>query len=178
MLSRFKFIILLGLCAAGCMTAGESSSCKEVEPVVVHDTVSVQIVKKDTIRLRDTITITKWDTVEVHDTTKVTLLDTVLASLPDPENLFGVWTGQASGKTVTVAFSSSQSVIHAAEFTGNIGSASVEGYIGQVDSAQAKITWGGFHPVTWIMNLEKGTLKIQEIGDMMFPGGSITLRKR
>lgn len=156
MLRKSKFGILIALVAAGCMTANEKSTCEEPKTVTVHDTVTV--VKRDTV--------------------KVIIHDTILASLPDPDILFGVWSGQAGGKSVTLAFTSSQITIHAADFTANIGATAFDGYIGRVDSAQARITWGGFHDVTWLIDLKNGVLVIQEIGDQMFPAGGATLRKR
>jgi hypothetical protein len=156
------------------------------DTIRIKDTVKVQVLKHDTLRLHDTLVVTKWDTVKItirdtlriHDTTKVTVHDTILASLADPADLFGVWTGTAGGKAITIAFSSSQLLTHAAEFSANIGTAAQSGYISQVDSAQAKVIWAGFHDVTWLLDLRNGELRIQEIGDPLFPGAAVTLRKR
>jgi hypothetical protein len=180
---KLKFMILISLFAASCMTANEKSSCEE-KTITVHDT--VKVAKVDTLRLHDTLTVTKRDTLKtlvhdtlrIHDTTRVITHDTILAGLPDPQNLFGVWTGTAGGKSITIAFTSTLVTIHAADFSANIGSVAQSGYIGQVDSAQAKVTWAGYHDVTWLMDFRNGNLMIQEIGDPLFPAGGVTLRKR
>jgi hypothetical protein len=193
------------------MTASDSETCKETEKIVtVHDTTVVQVMKRDTIRLRDTVatikrdtlrlrdtviitkrdtlkihdttkitirdTILKRDTLRIHDTTKITVRDTVLASFPDPNAIWGVWDGQAQGKRVVLAFTTSITN-DIADFSASIGTTSTSGSIKQLDSAQAKVRWS-FHDVTWLMDLRDGVLKIQEIGDMMLPGGEVTLRKR
>src|SRR4051812_9605756 len=93
---KLKFMILISLFAASCMTANEKSSCEE-KTITVHDT--VKVAKVDTLRLHDTLTVTKRDTLKtlvhdtlrIHDTTRVITHDTILAGLPDPQNLFGVW---------------------------------------------------------------------------------------
>lgn len=196
-----RFIILLVLFAAGCMTANDQATpcidktatsyvhdtttilkhttdtlrINKMDTLRIHDTLA--ITKRDTIRVHDTIftTVIKHDTAQIHDTTRVIIHDTVLASLPDPANLFGVWTGSAGGKDIAVAFTSS--VLHPADFSANIGTTSTSGYLSQVDSAQAKVRWG-LNDVTWLIDLRAGVLTIQEIGTQMFPGGAVTLRKR
>jgi hypothetical protein len=177
MLRMMKFGILFGLLIAGCMTASDNATCTD-KTITIHDTTTVQVVKSDTLRLHDTVKVTLHDTLRIHDTTKVTIHDTILAGLQDPSSLFGVWTGQAGGKAITLAFTSTLVTINAADFSANVGATAISGYVGQVDSAQAKITWGGFHDVTWLIDLKNGVLTIQEIGDQMFPGGAVTLRKR
>lgn len=164
-----RFLVLLILLAAGCMTAGEKSTCEESEPVMVHDTVTV--VK------RDTLTITKRDTIRIHDTTKVILYDTlkVLANVTDPAELVGVWDGLSGTQKATLAFTEGAAYL---EFSGIVAGVAVNGYFRTLDNGQAKVTHAGFKDVTWLLSLKAGVLIIEEIGVKVFAGQNAELMKR
>lgn len=171
-----RFIVLLILFAAGCMTANEKTDCAD-KAITLHDTLKVAV--HDTIRKVDTVRFTKTDTLRIHDTTKVAVHDTVrlLANVTDSSSLIGIWDGKdGSGGDVTIAFNSS--ILFPAEFSGNIGGAAVMGHIKTIDNGQAQVVHAGYKDATWILSLSKGSLTVQEIGTNMFGKSSATLRKR
>lgn len=172
---RIKFLALVTLVAAGCMTAGEKSTCDEPETLTVHDTLTV--VKRDTVRLHDTTIVTKRDTLRIHDTIKVTLRDTlkVLANVTDPGEILGVWDGLSGTQKVTLAFTEGTAFI---DFSGSLNGTAISGYITSLDNGQAKVIHAGYKDVTWLLALEDGVLIIEEIGVKAFAGQATQLKKR
>lgn len=163
-----KWLILMVLALASCMVAEDGGDCKEPETVFVRDTIrthdTVKVVRVDTVKVRETVTI--------HDTVKI------LANVSEPDDIFGTWEGMSGSQKVTIAFTSTISTIHSADFSASLGNVAGNGYMGIIENGQAKVTHAGFKDVTWLLSLEAGILTIEEIGVKFFAGQITTLRKR
>jgi hypothetical protein len=154
-----KFVLLLVLFAAGCMTADEGE-CPEPKVVTVWDT--VEVVKHDTIRM--------------------------IASPPDASVLFGAWSASYVGsysngspKQFVLAFvftrpsSFSDTTLGVvANFTasrfegGNPANPST--FNGKIVSSQDgifEVEWS-FNKCNWLVSMENGKMSLQQVGTGFF----------
>lgn len=161
-----KFVLLLVLFAAGCMTATDKECSESKYPIIVNPTTKVDTVWKDTLWM------VKKEMVEVpvHDTVKQ------LVSTYSKDDIFGVWEGVNAGQAITLAFTPSRTM--AAVFTGNIGTKAIHADMETLENGQARVVHNGSRKVTWTMNVNDGVMTIEEIGDKLFTPRTITLKKR
>lgn len=155
MLRKFKFVILLALVAAGCMTANERSTCEEPKTIAVHDTVFAEY------------------------------RDTILSTPIDSGSLLGVWRAVYLSQPELLdsdAYSSVTLVITKGQFsdpyefsatkkTDGIATETVDGDIRTVSAGAATLFWtsnAGVGNCTWVVSMRGKELLLQQIGDGFF----------
>lgn len=161
-----KFVLLLVLFAAGCMTATDKE-CPENKYQFTFDPTT----KRDTV-WKDTLWLVKKEMVEVpvHDTVKQ------LVSTYSKDDIFGVWEGVNAGQAITLAFTPSRNMV--AVFTGNIGTKAIHANMEALENGLARVVHNGSKMATWTMDVNDGVMTIEEIGDKLFTPRTITLKKR